>query len=154
VTFSIIGTDTTTKQPVLINKTVRPQGLYIVGRQGTGKSGLLENLIIQDMKQGLGVCVLDPHHTGGIIDTVIALLPASREKDVILLDLRDYHDPFGLNLFTCSDPTNPLLVQEVVDRVLHVFDKLLGVTPETPLIRQYLRNCTYTLSQWLKFFYC
>ncbi len=102
MTFSTLGTDTTTNQPVLINKTVRPQGLYIVGRQGTGKSGLLENLIIQDIKQGLGVCVVDPHHTGGIIDTIIARLPANREQDVILLDIRNNQFPFGLNLFACS----------------------------------------------------
>ncbi len=145
MTFSIFGIDTTTNQPVCINKTVRPQGLYIVGRQGTGKSGLLENLIIQDIKQGLGVCVIDPHHKGGITDNIIARLPANREKDVILLDIRDYQYPFGLNLFTCSDPTNPLALQEVVDRVMHVFEKLFSVTHDTPLIWEYLYNCTYTI---------
>ncbi len=142
MTFSIIGTDTTTLQPVQINKTARPQGLYFIGRQGTGKSGLIENLIVQDIKQGLGVCVLDPH--GELIDHVIARLDAKREKDVILLDIRDFHFPFGLNLFACADPTISC-VQEVVDRVLHVFEKLLGVTHETPLILDYLRKCTYTL---------
>jgi hypothetical protein len=113
--------------------------------QGMGKSGLIENLVVQDIKQGLGLCVLDPHYNGGIIDNIIARLPANREQDVILLDIRDYQYPFGLNLFACSDLNNPIAVQEVVDRVLHVFDKLLGVTPETPMILQYLRNCTYTL---------
>jgi hypothetical protein len=145
MTYSTIGADTTTKQPVTINKTVRPQGLYIVGRQGTGKSGLLENLIIQDIKQGLGVCVIDPHHKGGITDNIIARLPANREKDVILQDMRDYQYPFGLNLFTCSDPTNPLALQEVVDRVMHVFEKLFSVTHDTPLIWEYLYNCTHTI---------
>ncbi len=128
---------------VSINKSARPHGVYIIGRQGTGKSGLIENLIVQDIKQGLGVCVLDPH--GELIDHVISRLDARREKDVMLLDIRDYHYPFGLNPFACDDPRNPLAVQEVVDRVLHVFEKLLGVTHETPLILDYLRKCTYTL---------
>jgi len=143
MTFSVIGADTTTLQPVLINKTARPQGLYIIGRQGTGKSGLIENLIVQDIKQGLGVCVLDPH--GELIDHVIARLDARRENDVILLNIRDFQFPFGVNPFYCADPTHPLAVQEVVDRVLHVFEKLLGVTHDTPLILDYLRKCTYTL---------
>jgi hypothetical protein len=143
MTFSIIGTDTTTLQQVSINKTVRPQGLYIVGRQGSGKSGLLENLIIQDIRQCLGVCVLDPH--GELVDHVLARLDTKRENDVIYLDIRDYQYPFGLNLFACPDTTNPLAVQEVVDRVLHVFEKLLGVSHDTPLILDYLRKCTYTL---------
>jgi len=144
VTFSTIGTETTTNQPVLINKTVRPQGLYIVGRQGTGKSGLLENLIIQDIKQGLGVCVIDPHYEGGIIDNIIARLPG-REKDVILLNIRDYQYPFGLNLFSCSDLNDPVAFQEVVDRVMHIFEKLFSVTYDTPLLWEYVSSCIHTI---------
>src|SRR5579864_7661482 len=130
MTSSVIGTNTTTLQSVEIPKQSRRQGLYIIGTPGTGKSGLLENLILQDIKQGIGVCVLDPHSE--LIDQVIARLPANREKDVLLLDINDFHYPFGLNLFTCADLNNPVEVQKPVDRVKHVFEKLLGVSTDTP----------------------
>src|SRR5437016_516893 len=143
MTFSKLGTDLQTGQIVELPKTSRPQGLYIIGIQGTGKSGLIENLIMQDIDQQIGVCVLDPH--GELIDHVIARLEPKHEKDVILLDITKYQNPFGLNLFTCSDLTNPEKVEQTVGQVMHVFEKLFGVSHDTPLILEYLLNCTYTL---------
>jgi hypothetical protein len=143
VTFSKLGTDTDTQQFVYLPKAARTLGLYIIGIQGTGKSGLIENLIMQDVDQQIGVCVLDPH--GELIEHVIARLDPKDEKNVILLDLEDYQHPFGLNLFACPDPSNPKEVQKIVDQVRHIFEKLLGVSTETPLILEYLVNCTYTL---------
>jgi hypothetical protein len=55
MTSSVLGIDTQTGQRVEIAQSVRRQGLYIIGATGTGKTGLIENLIIQDIKQGLGV---------------------------------------------------------------------------------------------------
>jgi len=143
VTSSIIGIDTTTKQRVEIPKPSRLRGLYIIGAPGTGKSGLIENLIIQDIEQDIGVCLLDPH--GDLTYTVLARLPDRRVKDVILLDIADYHYPFGLNLFACSNLADPTEIQRTVDHVFHVFEKLFAVSRDTPLILQYLRNCTHTL---------
>ena|SRR5579875_1146998 len=144
MTFSILGTDTETNQRVELPKTSRPQGLYIIGIQGTGKSGLIENLIMQDIKQQIGVCVLDPH--GELVEHVIARLPGKAEEEkVIFLDITDEDYPFGLNLFTCSHPQSTKAVQYVVDQIRHIFEKLLGVSNETPLILEYLLNCTHTL---------
>ena len=143
MTFSKLGTDRDANQLVNLPKSARFQGFYIIGMQRMGKSGLMENLIMQDIDQQIGVCVLDPH--GELIDHVIARLDPKHEKDVIFLDIHDYKHPFGLNLFTCADLTNPLEVQKTVDQVRHIFEKLLGVSAETPLILEYLRNCTYTL---------
>src|SRR6266487_872474 len=143
VTSSIIGTDTTTDQRVALYKLSRLLGLYIIGIPGTGKTGLIENLIIQDIIQGVGVGLLDPH--GDLTHAVLARLPDRRVKDVIYLDITDYHYPFGLNLFRCSDLTDPVEVQKTVDQVMHIFERLFEVTRTTPLIIQYLRNCTHTL---------
>ncbi len=131
-----------TRDYVDVPQASRRQGLYIIGATGTGKSGLIENLIVQDIKQGYGVCVLDPH--GDLIKAVLERMDR-REDDVIFLDITDYHYPFGINLFTCSDPTNPLKVQEIVEQVTHIFEKLLGVSTNTPLILEYLLKCTQTL---------
>jgi len=143
VTSSKIGTDIQTGQIVEIPKPSRLRGLYIIGAPGTGKSGLIENLIIQDIVQDIGVCLLDPH--GDLTQAVLARLPDRRVKDVILLDIADYHYPFGLNLFACSDLTNPRELQQTIDQVMHVFDKLFDVDRSTPLLAEYLRNCTHTL---------
>src|SRR6266568_6150103 len=142
MTYSVLGIDTQTGQRVELPKTSRLQGLYIIGIQGTGKSGLIENLINDDIKQGTGLAVLDPH--GDLINAVLARMDR-REKDVILLDITDYHHPFGINLYACSDLANPIEVQKTVDQVMHVFEKIYGVSRDTPLILDYLRNCTYTL---------
>jgi hypothetical protein len=71
MTSSVLGTDIKTGQRVELHKSTRTQG--------TGESGLIENLIVQDMKQGFGVCVLDPH--GELIEHIIARLDARREPD-------------------------------------------------------------------------
>ncbi len=64
---------------------------------------------------------------------------------MILLDITKYQNPFGLNVFTCSDLTNPEKVEQTVGQVMHVFEKLFGISHDTPLILEYLLNCTYTL---------
>ncbi len=84
MTFSTLGIDTQTRQRVELPKSSRLQGTYIIGATGSGKSGLLENLIMQDIKQGIGVCVLDPH--GELIDKVLARLEQEDEAKVILID--------------------------------------------------------------------
>ncbi len=58
-----------TRDYVDVPQASRRQGLYVIGATGTGKSGLIENLIVQDIKQGYGVCVLDPH--GDLIKAVL-----------------------------------------------------------------------------------
>src|SRR2546429_8146482 len=125
MTSSVLGIDTQKGQRVEIPQSVRRQGLYIIGATGTGKTGLIENLIIQDIKQGLGVGLLDPH--GDLINAVLARMDR-REDDVILLDIGDEDYPFGLNLFECSNSKSAKAVQIVVDQVMHVFEKLFDVS--------------------------
>src|SRR5712692_5914568 len=123
MTFSLVGTDTETNQRVEIVKTSRLQGLYIIGATGTGKTGLIENLILQDIDQGLGVGLLDPH--GDLTKAILAKM-TKRLDDVILLDLANFDYPFGLNLFTCSDPTDIGEVSRASNKLMHVFKKLWG----------------------------
>src|SRR5438128_2394195 len=123
---SLIGHDLLTNEPVTIDQASRRAGLYIIGATGQGKTGLIENLIIQDIKQGLGLCLLDPH--GDLTKALLGRIPDNREKDVILLDIADKEFPFGLNLFTCEDITDALKVQYTVDQIMHLFEKLFDVT--------------------------
>src|SRR5438094_6114153 len=107
MTTSKLGMDTQTGQIIELPQASRRQGLYIIGANGTGKTGLIENLVVQDINQGLGVGVLDPH--GDLTNAILAKI-TKRLDDVILLDIAEFNYPFGLNLFTCSDPTNLKIV--------------------------------------------
>jgi hypothetical protein len=154
MTSSKLGTDTQTGQIVELPQAARRQGLYIIGANGTGKTGLIENLILQDIDQGLGVGLLDPH--GDLTNAILAKM-TKRVEDVILLDLANYNYPFGLNLFTCSDPTNLKIVSEASSKVMHIFKKLWGkggiVVDDAwgVLLEEILRNATMTLLEYSQY---
>jgi energy-coupling factor transporter ATP-binding protein EcfA2 len=135
--------DTTTGLGVRLGIAERRQGLYVIGKTGTGKSTLLQHLILQDIRAGLGLCVLDPH--GDLIDGVLDRVPKDREQNVVLLDLADSQFPFGLNLFECRDTFDRNLVSRVATQAVEVFEKLWGDTSWGPQLAQVLRNCAYTL---------
>ncbi len=143
MTYSKLGTDTKDGQRVDIFKLSRLLGLYIIGLQGMGKSGLIEELILADIKQEIGVCVLDPH--GELVDHVIARLPDDKLDKVVLLDLANYEYPFGLNLFECPRPDDDGEIIQVLYQVLHVFEKSYGIVPTTPLMYDLLYNTVYAL---------
>lgn len=142
---SILGRELETGNLVFLTQDGRRQGLYCIGVNGTGKSTLIASLILQDAKQGLGVCLLDPH--GDLTKAVISRLPENRLQDVILLTLQDPDFPFGLNIFECPDPSDLEKVALTAGFVMHVFAKTWGVGNETPLLAQVLRNVTFTLIQ-------
>src|SRR5215210_3352802 len=61
--------------------------MYIIGKTGTGKSSLLENLIRQDITSGHGLALLDPH--GDLAEKVLAQLPEHRKDDLIYFNVPD-----------------------------------------------------------------
>ncbi|MGE0229256.1 MAG: type IV secretory system conjugative DNA transfer family protein [Dehalococcoidia bacterium] len=139
----VLGTDVATGSPVTLGLAERQQGTYVIGKPGTGKTTLIEHMVVQDIERGLGVCVLDPH--GDLIDAVLSRIPQEREHDVILLDAADTEFPFGLNLFECSDLGDRALVGRVATQAVEVFEKLWGETSWGPQLAQVLRNCAYTM---------
>ncbi len=84
------------KRPVHILAKDRMRHVYIIGKTGVGKSELLKEMIKQDIKEGKGVCVIDPH--GDLIDDTLRYIPPNRAEDVILFDPADQERPMGLNL--------------------------------------------------------
>jgi type IV secretory pathway TraG/TraD family ATPase VirD4 len=69
--------------------------LYMIGKTGTGKSTLMENLIQQDIAAGRGVALLDPH--GDLVERVLAAVPAHRRAEVIYFNVPDAESPMGFN---------------------------------------------------------
>ena len=69
--------------------------LYAIGKTGTGKSTLLENMALQDLERGKGLALIDPH--GDLVARIAARIPESRRHDIIYLDATDPSQPFGYN---------------------------------------------------------
>ena len=74
----------------------RTRHTYVIGKTGMGKSTLLENMIIQDVNNGEGICVIDPH--GSLAEKLLDHIPESRVKDVIYFAPFDVEAPIGLNV--------------------------------------------------------
>ena len=86
----------------------KPSNVFIYGKTGTGKSTVFKNMIIQDMQNGFGVGVIDPH--GELIDFVLENVPDGRVNDVVVFDPSDYKHPVGFNMLECSNPTQKNLM--------------------------------------------
>ena len=79
--------------PVFLTPDQRVRHTHIIGSSGCGKSSLLLNLIRQDIENGDGVAVLDPH--GDLIDQILTIIPADRIDDVVLVNPSDVEFPIG-----------------------------------------------------------
>jgi hypothetical protein len=139
----ILGKDLHTKEEVSISQKERLRGLYGLGSTGTGKTTFLNNLVLQDMQAGHGLCYLSP--VKDAIDDILTRIPPEREKDVILFDPLVTDVVAGLNLFACPDSSSDAQVALTSGLVMHTFEKAFGVGPETPRLTDVLRNVTITL---------
>ena len=98
---------------ITIDPSLRMRHTYVVGASGTGKSTLLLRLILQDIENGDGAGVLDPH--GDLIEEVLARLPESRFSDVAILDPSDEEYPVGFNVLQAhSEVEKNLLSSDLV----------------------------------------
>lgn len=78
-----------------IKRVDRRRHLYVVGKTGSGKSKLLELLLISDVQNGEGCCLIDPH--GDLADEVLKFVPKDRIEDVVYINPTDRDFPIGFN---------------------------------------------------------
>jgi hypothetical protein len=119
----------------------RLRHFYVIGQTGTGKTTLLKNMIVQDIQEGAGVCMIDPHGTD--IVTVLSAVPPERMDDVIYIDPANMDSAVGLNMLE-FDEKHPEQKTFVVNELFSIFQKLYGANPESmgPMFEQYFRNAT------------
>ncbi len=127
-------------KPVRFLRDDRTRHHYCIGKSGSGKSVLLWNMAVQDVKNGDGVGLIDPH--GDLVDDVLTCVPKERAKDVIVFDPGDIERPMGLNILEAK-------TDEEKDRAsldaMEIFIKLFGNEIFGPRIQHYFRNGCLTL---------
>lgn len=102
-----------TVTPVSLSADQRSRHLYVIGASGTGKSTLLQHLILQDLKRGEGLALLDPH--GDLVDDILLRMPPERVKDVVLIDPADAEYPIGFNILSAhTELERTLLASDLV----------------------------------------
>ena len=116
----------------------RRRHTYVIGKSGVGKSVLLASMAIQDITNGEGVCVIDPH--GDLINDIISRIPPERAQDVIVFAPADIERPLALNLLE-FDPRYPEQKTFVINEMIKIFDKLYDLKATGgPIFEQYIRN--------------
>src|ERR1017187_6609913 len=82
--------------------------IYVIGKTGTGKSTLLENMAISDIERGNGLCLIDPH--GDIATDILNYIPHDRIEDVIYFNPADIEYPIAFNPLKGIHPNHHHLV--------------------------------------------
>lgn len=97
----------------------RRRHMYLIGKTGMGKSTILENMIVADMRAGKGVAVVDPH--GDLAEKIMEYVPSSRVNDVIYFNPSDIDYPIAFNVV---EQVEPHLRHLVASGLIGVFQKL------------------------------
>ncbi len=118
----------------------RTRHMYVIGKTGMGKSTLLENLAVQDIRNGEGVCVIDPH--GSMAEKLLEYIPEERIKDVIYFAPFDTDHPLGLNVLEKVDISKRHLV---ANGLMSAFKKIFGEERFSDRIQYILNNIILAL---------
>lgn len=105
----------------------REQHMYVIGGTGNGKTTLLQYAIMQDIMNGKGVAVVDPH--GDLAERLLRYIPEERIKDAIYFNPADISNPIGVNLIELPDMSGDelLLAKDfVAEAVVSVFRKIFS----------------------------
>jgi len=102
-----------------IKKDDRRRHMYIIGKTGMGKSNMMENMAIQDIRNGEGVCYIDPHGEGA--EKMLKAVPANRINDVIYFNPADSEFPIAFNILEAVDESKKNLV---ASGMMGVFKKI------------------------------
>ncbi|GIW65685.1 MAG: hypothetical protein KatS3mg094_204 [Candidatus Parcubacteria bacterium] len=123
---------------VRIKKNDRRRHIYLIGQTGTGKTTLLKNIAEQDIKNGDGICFIDPH--GDVAQEIMGLIPKERIDDVIYFSPGDISRPLGLNILE-YDKNFPEQKTFIINTLIEIIDKLYNLSlTGGPMFEQYLRN--------------
>ncbi len=112
---------------------------YVIGKTGMGKSTMLANMAIDDIRSGRGVAVIDPH--GDLIETVLDYIPNKRVNDVVMFNPADRHFPVALNMLeSVNDEFKGLVASGLIAVFYKMYENSWG-----PRMEHILRNSILAL---------
>ncbi len=118
----------------------RRRHTYIIGKSGTGKTTLIANMAVDDIRKGRGVAIIDPH--GDLCNIVLDYIPANRINDCCYFNPADPKYVYPLNVLEAQNDSQKELV---ASGVISIFKKLYGSTSWGPRLEHILRNTLLTL---------
>lgn len=120
----------------------RLQHIYVIGKSGTGKSTLLENMAISDIRRGNGLAVVDPH--SDIARDLLTHIPEERKEDLIYFNATDTEHPIAFNPLHAVHPKYHHLV---ASGLISTFKKIWADS-WGPRLEYMLRYCLLTLMEY------
>lgn len=117
----------------------RRKHVYIMGKTGAGKSTLIANMAIDDIRKGRGIGVIDPH--GDLTEQILDFIPKRRLNDVVYLEPFDTERPFSLNVLEIKNKQHKDLI---ASGIVSIFSKIYADS-WGPRLEYILRNTIFTL---------
>ena len=133
------------RRAVRITDDDRRRHVYLIGQTGTGKSTLMTNMVVDDIRQEKGVAIIDPH--GDLIETILGSIPEKRANEAIVFDPGDRERPLGMNMleYRADKPEEKTFI---VNELFNILDKLYDMkTVGGPMFEQYTKNAILLLME-------
>lgn len=132
------------RKPIYITDADRRQHVYIIGQTGTGKTTLIGDMVLEDIKSGKGVAIIDPH--GDLVANALSFVPKERIDDLIYFNTGDLERPLGLNMIDYNF-NRPEEKTFIVNEMQGIFNRLFVAETMGPMFEQYMRNALLLLME-------
>lgn len=130
------------KKKVMLQFKDRFRHVYVIGQTGTGKTTLLYQMAIEDIKNGNGLCYIDPH--GDVAEQLLQHIPKERIDDLIYFDLSNTEYPIAFNpLHADGDDEMDVVTNDLIE----MFVSMYGHEIFGPRIQDYFRNACFLLME-------
>lgn len=133
-----------TREVYLSEGNDRRRHVYIIGKTGTGKTEMMRDLILQDIRNGKGVCLVDPHD---LAEDLLAYIPPERAEEVVYFDPSDTSRPMGLNLLEAeTEEEQHFITSAIINLMYKLYDPYkTGIIG--PRFEHAIRNAMLTVMQ-------
>ncbi len=138
----IVGYDKQSLRSILIEEHLRPYHLYILGRSGTGKSTLIQNLLLEDIESGskIAIALIDP--AGDLALNVLKTVPQGRVKDVVYFSTNSI---IPYNILQTKTENPDTIINEFIDLIDRVTKEQSSTAELSTRMKRLLRRCLKVL---------
>jgi len=105
------------ERKVYLSEDDRRRHMYIIGKTGVGKSELLKDMALQDIRSGKGLAFIDPH--GDAVEDILKFIPPERAEDVVYFDPYDTERPLGMNMLEANTEEQKHFVSSAIINLMY-----------------------------------